>query len=39
MTETFEILKSYSHFNIGSHSCYVCFCFTLTVLFMQAMFS
>ena len=26
-TETSEILKYYSHFNIGSHSSYVCFCF------------
>jgi len=28
-TETSEILKSHSHFKIGSHLCYVCFCFTL----------
>ena len=38
-TETSEILKSYSHYNIRSHSCYVCFCITLTLLFMQTMFS
>ena len=31
--ETSEILQSYLHFKIGSHSYYICFCFTLTVLF------
>jgi len=35
-TETSEILNS--HFEIAAHSCYVCFCFTLTILFMQTMF-
>ena len=33
-----EIQKSYSHFKIELHSCYVCFCFTLTILFMQTIF-
>jgi len=28
-TETSETLKSYSHFKIWSHSCYICFYFTL----------
>ena len=37
-TKTSEILKSYSHFKIGSHPYYICFCFTLTVLFMHTMF-
>ena len=34
-TKTSEILKSYPHFKIGSHSCYVCLCFTLTILFKR----
>jgi len=37
-TETSEMLKLYSHFIIRSHSCYVCFYFTLNILFMQTMF-
>ena len=34
-TETSDILKSYSHFKIGSHSYYVCFCFTLIIICMH----
>ena len=34
-TETSKILKSYSHFKIGSHSCYVFFCFTLTMVLIM----
>jgi len=37
-TERSEILKSYSHFKIGLHSYYICFCFILTLLFIHTMF-
>jgi len=39
MDRNVQILNSSLHFKLGSQSCYVCFCFTLTILFMQTMFS
>jgi len=38
-TETSKKLKTFSHFKIGWHLYYICFCFTLAILFMHTMIS